>query len=51
MHHELLFSVGVSSFPYPARSAKKTIEQTIIAIKEAQANQKSSVKFYNNEEV
>lgn len=49
--HELLFSIGVSSFPYPARSAKRTIEQAIEAIKEAQANPKSSIKFYTGKDV
>lgn len=44
--HQLIVSVGVSVFPMPARSAKKLMEQTISAIKEAQSSDKSSlVKF------
>ena len=46
-NHELIVSIGVSSFPNPARSAKKLMEQSISALKEAQTDtQKSSiVKF------
>ncbi len=43
-NHELLVSVGVSTFPNPARSAKKIMEQSLEALKEAQTDtQKSSV--------
>ena len=45
--HELLVSVGVSIFPTPARSAKKLIEQSISAIKEAQNNPSSSFVVYH----
>ncbi len=44
--HELLFSIGVSSFPQPAHSAKKVIEQAISAIKTAQNTARSSVEFF-----
>ena len=44
--HQLTVSVGVSAFPSPARSAKKLMEQSISAIKEAQKKVESSlVKF------
>ncbi len=47
--HELLFSIGVSSFPQPAHSAKKVIEQAISAIKTAQNTSRSSVEFFVGE--
>ena len=44
--HQLKVSIGVSVFPTPARSAKKLMEQSISALKEAQKNPESSlVKF------
>ena len=44
--YQLKVSVGVSVFPNPARSAKKLMEQSISALKEAQKNPESSlVKF------
>ncbi|MBE6452468.1 MAG: diguanylate cyclase [Alphaproteobacteria bacterium] len=44
--HDLIVSVGVSVFPTPARSAKKLMEQSINAIKQAQNSPESSiVKF------
>lgn len=49
--HELLFSMGVSSFPQPAHSAKKMIEQAIMAIKKAQNMPKSAIEFFIGEEI
>ena len=47
--HELLFSIGASSFPNPGHSTKKVIEQAISAVKKAQTNPKSSVEFFVND--
>ncbi len=41
--HDLAVSIGASIFPTPARSAKKLIEQSIEALKEAQNNPESSL--------
>lgn len=49
--HELLFSMGVSTYPQPGHSAKKIIEQAIAAIKKAQGSPKSSVEFFTHEEI
>ena len=49
--HELLFSIGVSTFPRPGHSAKKVIEQAIAAIKTAQATPRSTVEFFSGEKV
>ena len=45
--HDLVVSVGVSVFPSPARSAKKLIEQSILAIKEAQNQEESSLVMFH----
>lgn len=45
--HELVYSMGLSVFPEPARSAKKLIEQTISATKQASENKESSIVFYS----
>lgn len=47
--HELSFSIGVSSFPQPAHSAKKVIEQAIAAIKVAQRVNRNTIEFYSEE--
>ena len=44
--HDLAVSVGASIFPNPARSAKKLIEQSIEALKEAQNNPESSLVLF-----
>ncbi|MBR2034089.1 MAG: diguanylate cyclase [Alphaproteobacteria bacterium] len=45
--HDLVVSVGVSVFPNPARSAKKLIEQSISAIKEAQDQENTSLIMFH----
>lgn len=47
--HEILYSLGISSFPQPAHSAKKIIEQAIAAVKKAKENVKNLVVFFGNE--
>ena len=47
--HELSFSIGTSSFPQPAHSAKKVIEQAIAAIKVAQRVNRNAIEFYSEE--
>ncbi len=47
--HELLFSIGASSFPTPGHSTKRVIEQAISAVKKAQTTPKSSVEFFIND--
>ena len=44
--HDLVVSVGASVFPNPARSAKKLIEQSISALKEAQSQEGSSFVLF-----
>ena len=45
--HDLVVSVGASVFPNPARSAKKLIEQSISALKEAQNKEDSSLVIFH----
>lgn len=49
--HDLVYSMGVSTYPQPAHSAKKIIEQAIFAVKKAQGNAKSQVEFYSSDDV
>lgn len=44
--HDLVVSVGASVFPNPARSAKKLIEQSISALKQAQESADSSLVMF-----
>ncbi len=44
--HRLAFSIGVSSYPAPAHSAKKVIEQALSAVKTAQAQNENNIEFY-----
>lgn len=45
--HDVLFSVGGSVFPNPARSAKKLIEQAIVAAKKAQELKNNSLVMFD----
>lgn len=44
--HEVLTSIGISVFPEPATSAKKLIEQSILAIKKAQKEGGNKMVFF-----
>lgn len=44
--HEIVTSIGVSVFPEPATSAKKLIEQSIMAIKKAQKEGGNKMVFF-----
>ena len=47
-HHDIRCSIGVSVFPVVARSGKKLLDQTITAVKKAQADD-SGICFYSEE--
>ncbi len=44
--HRLAFSIGVSSYPTPAHSAKKVIEQALTAVKTAQTQIENGLEIY-----
>lgn len=44
--HQLTFSLGVSVFPDPSPSAKKLVEQAILAVQKAQKDGKNAVVIY-----
>ena len=47
MHHDLSYSVGFCVFPKDAQTAKKMIEHTISAVRDAQTNKNNSIIAYN----
>ena len=47
--HELVVSVGYSVYPSPSRSAKKLMEQSILALKEAQTYSGNKVVKYSQD--
>ena len=47
--HELVVSVGYSIYPSPSRSAKKLMEQSILALKEAQSYSENKVIKYSQD--
>lgn len=47
--HEIVYSIGISVFPEPARSAKKLIEQTISAVKKAGQSPESNLVMYDGQ--
>lgn len=49
--HDLSYSIGVSTYPHPGKSAKKIIEQAINAIKKAQSNSKNTIEFFSVEDI
>ena len=44
-NHNLVFSVGVNFYPEPAGSAKKLIEQAVVALEKAKLHKENYIEY------
>ena len=47
--YNIIFSVGVNFYPTPAKSAKKLIEQAIVAVEKAKLHKENYIEFCEEE--